>query len=59
MLRIYTQTIYGQSISAGTLNTNLYYKDNSYLIEKGNEKLAKAVITALYVGSLKRHCKNQ
>ena len=30
-----------------TLNTNLYYKDDFYLIEKGNEKLAKAKLTAL------------
>ena len=38
--------------SAGTLNTNLYYKDNLDLIKKGNKKPAKAVITNLYAGSL-------
>ena len=40
--------------SAGALNTNLYYKDNLHLIEKGNETLAKAIITALNVGNLKQ-----
>ena len=39
--------------SAGTLNMNLYYKDNLHLIEKGNEKLAKAIITAFNVRDLK------
>ena len=29
--------------SGGTLNKNLYYKDNLHLIEKRNEKLAKAI----------------
>ena len=33
--------------SGGTLNTNLYNKDDLHLIEKGNEKLAKAKLTAL------------
>ena len=36
--------------SDGTLNTNLYCKDNLHLIEKGNEKLAKAITTAFNVG---------
>ena len=36
--------------SAGTLNMNLYYKDNLHLIEKGNEKLANAITTAFNVG---------
>ena len=43
--------------SGGTLNTNLYYKGNLYLIEKGNEKLAKAISTALNVGGLKQQQK--
>ena len=43
--------------SGGALNTNLYYKDNSHLIKKGNEKLAKAITTALNVGSLKQQQK--
>ena len=30
--------------SGGVLNRNLYYKDNLYEIENGNEKLAKAII---------------
>ena len=36
--------------SAGALNTNLCYKDNLHLIEKGNETLAKAI----NVGNLKQ-----
>ena len=40
--------------SAGTLITNLYYKDNLHLIEKGNEKLAKAITIAFNVGGLKQ-----
>ena len=43
--------------SAGALNTNLYYKDNLHFTEKGNEKLAKAIRTALNVGSLKQQQK--
>ena len=42
------------TISAGTLKMNLYYKDNLNLISKGNEKLAKAIPTALNVGGLKQ-----
>ena len=40
--------------SGGILNTNLYYKDNLHLVEKGNEKLAKAITTAFNVGALKQ-----
>ena len=36
--------------SGGMLITNLYYKDKLYLVEKGNEKLAKAMTTAFNVG---------
>ena len=35
--------------SAGTLNVNLYYKDNLHLTEKRNEKLEKAITTAFNV----------
>ena len=35
--------------SAGTLNMNLYYKDNLHLTEKRNEKLEKAITTAFNV----------
>ena len=41
----------------GTLNTNLYYKDTLYLIQKGNEKLAKGISTALNVRDLKQQQK--
>ena len=34
----------------GTLNRNLYYRDNLHLVEKGNEKLAKAITTPFNVG---------
>ena len=40
--------------SGGILNTNLYYKDNLHLVEKGNEKLEKAITTAFNVGALKQ-----
>ena len=40
--------------SGGILNTNLYYKDNLYLVEKRNEKLAKAITTAFNVVALKQ-----
>ena len=40
--------------SGGTLNTNLYYKDNLHLIEKGNEKLTEAITTAFNVGGVKQ-----
>ena len=40
--------------SAGTLNMNLYYKDNLHLIEKGNEKLANTIRTAFNVRGLKQ-----
>ena len=40
--------------SSGTLNTNLYYKENLHLIEKRKKKLAKAVTTTLNVSSLKQ-----
>ena len=40
--------------SAGTLNINLYYKDNLHLIEKGNEKLANTITTAFNVRGLKQ-----
>ena len=40
--------------SGGILNTNLNYKDNLHLVEKGNEKLAKAITTAFNVGILKQ-----
>ena len=40
--------------SGGILITNLYYKDKSYLVEKGNEKLAKAITTAFNVGAFKK-----
>ena len=39
--------------AGGILNMNLYYKDNLHLVEKGNEKLAKAITTAFNVGALK------
>ena len=50
--------------SGGALNTNHYFKDNLHLIEKGNEKLAKAITTALNMGCFKQQqpqhqCKNQ
>ena len=35
-----------------TLNMNLYYKDNLHLIEKENEKLAKAITTTFNLGAL-------
>ena len=38
----------------GMLNTHLYYNDNLHLVEKGNEKLAKAITTAFNVGALKQ-----
>ena len=37
------------SAGTGTLNMNLYYKDNLHLIEKRNEKLEKAITTAFNV----------
>ena len=37
--------------SGAMLNTNLHYKD---LIEKGNEKLVKAISTALNIEGLKQ-----
>ena len=40
--------------SGGILNTNLNYKDNLHLVEKGNEKLAKAITTAFNAGALKQ-----
>ena len=39
--------------AGGILNMNLYYKDKLHLVEKGNEKLAKAITTAFNVGALK------
>ena len=35
-----------------TLNMNLYYKNNLHLIEKENEKLAKAITTTFNLGAL-------
>ena len=40
--------------TGGTLDTNLYYKDNLHLVKKENEKLAKAITTAFDVGALKQ-----
>ena len=40
--------------SGGILNTNLDYKDNVPLVEKGNEKLAKVITTTFNVGALKQ-----
>ena len=40
--------------SGGTFSTNLYYKDNLHLVEKGNEKLVKAITTPFNVGALKQ-----
>ena len=37
-----------------TLDSNLYYKYNLHLIEKGNEKLPESNIIALNVGDLKQ-----
>ena len=41
----YIDTDHTWATSGGALNMNLYYKYNLYLIEKGNEKLAKAITT--------------
>ena len=41
----YIDTDHTWETSGGALNMNLYYKYNLYLIEKGNEKLAKAITT--------------
>ena len=40
--------------SGGTFSTNLYYKDNLHLVEKGKEKLVKAITTPFNVGALKQ-----
>ena len=41
----YIDTDHTWATSGGALNMNLYYKYNLHLIEKGNEKLAKAITT--------------
>ena len=43
-----------ETTSAGTLIRNFYYKDNLHLIEKRNEKLAKAITIAFNMGGLKQ-----
>ena len=50
----YIDSDYTWTTLGGALNMNLYSKDNLHLIEKGNEKLVKAIITAFNVGSLKQ-----
>ena len=55
---IYIDPDHTWTTSAGILNMNLYYKDNLLLIEKGNEKLAKAITTAFNVRGLKQQQQN-
>ena len=51
----YTDPKHTWATSGGALNTNLYHKGNLHLTEKINEKLAKAITTALNVGSCNRN----
>ena len=51
---VYIDPDHTWTTSGGILNTNLYYKDNLHLVEKGNEKIAKAITTAFNVGALKQ-----
>ena len=50
---VYRDPVHAWTTSGGTLNKNLYYKDNLHLIEKGNEKLPKRITTIFNVGSFK------